>query len=45
MGSARETREGLRLLAALGVIAGDRQGAVDRKWDRVCAVLYRGMRE
>jgi len=45
MGSARETREGLRLLAALGVVASDRQGAVDRQWDRVCAVLYRVMRE
>ena len=44
MGSARETREGLALLAALGCLASEQQRAVDRQWDRVCAVLYRVMR-
>ena len=43
MGSARETREGLRLLAALGYLNEAQVSELDRKWDRVCAVLYRVM--
>jgi four helix bundle protein len=44
MGSARETREGLALLVALGCLEGEKQREADRQWDRVCAVLYRVMR-
>ncbi len=45
MGSARETREGLALLAALEHLDDTRVTKLDREWDRVCAVLYRVMRE
>jgi len=45
MGSARETREGLVLLSALGILEKTRVSELDRKWDRVCAVWYRVMRE
>ena len=45
MGSARETREGLALLAALGILEAAQVAGLDRQWDRVCAVLYRSMRE
>jgi four helix bundle protein len=45
MGSARETREGLALLAALSYLEETRVSELDRTWDRVCAVLYRVMRE
>ncbi|PKN47561.1 MAG: hypothetical protein CVU59_02445 [Deltaproteobacteria bacterium HGW-Deltaproteobacteria-17] len=44
MGSARETREGLALLAELGSLDEAQVRALDRQWDRVCAVLYRVMR-
>ncbi len=44
MGSARETREGLALLAALGYLEETQVSELDRKWDRVCAVLYLMMR-
>ncbi|MBU1245235.1 four helix bundle protein [Myxococcota bacterium] len=43
-GSARETREGLALLADLGCLDAAQVRALDRQWDRVCAVLYRVMR-
>lgn len=45
MGSARETREGMALLAALGYLDEMQVSELDRKWDRVCAVLYRVIRE
>jgi len=45
MGSARETREGLVLLSALGTLDNTRVIELDRQWDRVCAVLYRVIRE
>jgi len=45
MGSARETREGLALLAALGYLDEMQVSELDRKWDRICAVLYRVIRE
>ncbi|MBU1245126.1 four helix bundle protein [Myxococcota bacterium] len=44
MGSARETREGMALLAELGCLDAAQVVALDRRWDRVCAVLYRVMR-
>jgi len=44
MGSARETREGLALLAALGCLDEVQVRELDRRWDRVCAVLYRVIR-
>jgi len=41
LGSARETRAGLAVLADLGLLDSDIVNSLDRRWDRVCVILYR----
>lgn len=41
LGSARETRAGLAVLAELGLLDPALVNLLDRHWDRVCVILYR----
>jgi four helix bundle protein len=41
LGSARETRAGLAVLSDLGLLDAAVVNSLDRRWDRVCVILYR----
>jgi four helix bundle protein len=41
LGSARETRAGLAVLADLGQLEPAFVNSLDRRWDRICVILYR----
>jgi len=41
LGSARETRAGLAVLADLGLLDTAVVTSLDHRWDRVCVILYR----